>query len=410
MGWFFIGFLLYFLIVLAERALAAFSPQEADALRHDAATDAKRVVAMMDDLKPTFGALVLARVFAKIVISIFAAVWLARSLAEASFSGVPRSWWIMPVSYTILISVLAVVFWGVKQLPKPRRAVEILRRLAGFVFVLKKVFSLFLKKEKKAVQQPDNATAVSNNMETAAQASEKQEMEMLRSIVKFSDVTVKQVMQPRPKVVAVDFRTNFAELLEVVRESEFSRIPVYDEDLDNVTGILYVKDLVPHLERAVDFEWQPLIRTDFLLAPESKRISELLAEFKKKRQHMAIVVDEYGGSAGIVTMEDILEEVTGDIRDEFDTESEVRFTKLDEYNYLFEGRTLLSDVCRTVGVDPQTFDAVRDGADTLAGLMLELSGDIPKKGTEIRWEEFLMTVIMSDNRRIGQIKLTLPRS
>ncbi len=410
MGWFFVGFLLYFLIVLAERALAAFSPQEADSLRQDSAVDAKRVVGLMDDLKPTFAALLMARVFAKIVISIFASVWLARSLAEASLLQQPSSWWAMPVSYTILIGALAVVFWGVKQLPKPRRAVEILRRLAGFAFFLKKAFSLFLKKEKQLAEQPDQASNASAGMETTAQASEKQEMEMLRSIVKFSDVTVKQVMQPRPKVVGVDFRTNFAELLQVVRESEFSRIPVYDEDLDNVTGILYVKDLVPHLERSDDFEWQPLIRTDFLLAPESKRISELLAEFKKKRQHMAVVVDDYGGSAGIVTMEDILEEVTGDIRDEFDTESEVRFTKLDEFNYLFEGRTLLSDVCRTVGVDLQTFDAVRDGADTLAGLMLELSGDIPKKGTEIQWADFLMTVIMSDNRRIGQIKLTLPRS
>lgn len=403
MGWFFIGFLLYFLIVLAERALVSVTPQEAEALRHDDTPEGKRLLKLTDDLRPTFAALLLARVFFKISIAVFAVAWLWANLPMPTI-------WEAFTAHTILIGVLAAIFWGTKQLPKPRRAVEISRRLAGLVLFWKTIFSPFVKKRRAEplTETPEPADATSP--ESAKQANEKHEMEMLRSIVKFSDVTVKQVMQPRPKVVAVDFRVNFEELLAVVREYEFSRIPVFDEDLDNVTGILYVKDLVPHLEKGLDFEWQPLIRTDFLLVPESKRISELLTEFKKKRQHMAVVVDEYGGSAGIVTMEDILEEVTGDIRDEFDTESEVRFTKLDDFNYLFEGRTLLLDVCRTVGIAPETFDEVRDGADTLAGLMLELSGDIPKKGTEVRWGGYTLTVIMSDSRRISQIKLTLPRS
>ena len=413
MGWFLIGFFLYFLIVLAERALVALSPQDAEVLRDDSAADAQRVLRLADDLKPTFAALLLARVFLKLLLVVFAAVWLARFWGNASWLAEPLplpKGLMLALAYTILIGVMATIFWGMKQLPKPRRAVEILRRLAGLVVFWKTVFAPFIKKRPTATLPKNQETGPATEAENTEQASEKREMEMLRSIVKFSDVTVKQVMQPRPKVVAVDFRINFEELLAVVRASEFSRLPVFDEDLDNVTGILYVKDLVPHLEKGTGFEWQPLIRTDFLLAPESKRISELLAEFKKKRQHMAIVVDEYGGSAGIVTMEDILEEVTGDIRDEFDTESEVRFTKLDDCNYLFEGRTLLSDVCRTVGIAPETFDDVRDGADTLAGLMLELSGDIPKKGTEIRWQGYTLTVIISDSRRIGQIKLTLPRS
>ncbi len=239
------------------------------------------------------------------------------------------------------------------------------------------------------------------------QLEKQRDIELLKSIVKFSDVTVKQVMQPRSKVVAVDFRTQFSDLLQTVRESGFSRLPVYDDDLDNVTGILYVKDLLAHLNQPEDFEWQPLIRTNLQLVPEAKRASELLQEFKRNRRHMAIVVDEYGGSSGIVTMEDILEEVTGEIRDEFDEESEFRYRKLDEYNYLFEGQTLLNDVCRIAGLPPGTFDPARGAADTLAGLALELKGDIPSPGAELQWENYLLTVISADNRKIDQIKLTL---
>lgn len=184
---------------------------------------------------------------------------------------------------------------------------------------------------------------------------------------------------------------------------------MYDDDLDNITGILYVKDLLLHLDAPAEFEWQPLIRTNVMLVPESKRCSELLEEFKQQKIHMAVVVDEYGGSAGIVTMEDILEEITGDIRDEFDEDSEIRYRKLDEYTYLFEGPTLLNDVCRIAGLDAAAFDAVRGNADTLAGLVLELRGDIPKTGVEIPWNGFLFTITAADSRRVSQIKLGLPR-
>ena len=217
-------------------------------------------------------------------------------------------------------------------------------------------------------------------------------------------------MQPRSKVVAVDFKVGFHDLLSIVREAGFSRLPVYQEDLDNVTGILYVKDMLPHLTKSDDFEWQSLIRTNVMLAPESKRGTELLQDFKRQKIHMAIVVDEYGGSSGIVTLEDVLEEVTGEIRDEFDEESEVRYRKLDDHNYIFEGQTLLSDVCRIVGLDSSTFDEARGNADTLAGLVLELKGDIPKSGMEITWNGFMITVTAANSRRIEQLKLGLPRS
>lgn len=242
----------------------------------------------------------------------------------------------------------------------------------------------------------------------SSEAKTDQEIDILKSIVKFGDVSVKQIMRSRVDVKAVDFRINFSELLNLVRQSGFSRIPVYDNDFDNVTGILYVKDLLGHLQEPDDFEWQRLIRTNMLYVPEAKKIHDLLREFQRERLHMAIVVDEYGGSAGIVTLEDIMEEVIGEIKDEFDKEAEVIYRKIDDFNYLFEGKTLLNDVCRIIGVDTSTFDEVKGDADSLAGLVLELYGEIPKKDVEIAYNLFRFKIVSVSKRRIEQMLITLP--
>ena len=237
-----------------------------------------------------------------------------------------------------------------------------------------------------------------------------QEVDILKSIVKFGDVTVKQIMRSRVDVVAVDFRIDYYELLAVIRESGYSRIPVYDNDFDNVTGILYVKDLLGHLNEARGFEWQSLIRTDVYYVPEAKKIQDLLKEFQQQHLHMAVVVDEYGGSSGIVTLEDIMEEVIGEIRDEFDDEVEVVFKKIDDYNYLFEGKTLLNDVCRIVGIDTSTFNDVKGEADSLAGLILEITGVMPKADEEIPYENFTFKIVSVSKRRIEQILFSLPKA
>ncbi|MCH2084546.1 MAG: gliding motility-associated protein GldE [Saprospiraceae bacterium] len=235
------------------------------------------------------------------------------------------------------------------------------------------------------------------------------ETDLLKRIIKFGDVAAKQIMRSRVDVVAVDFRLNYHELLQTVRQSNFSRIPVYDDDFDNVTGILYVKDLLGHLGEQKDFEWQALIRPDVLYVPEAKKIDDLLRDFQKEHMHMAIVVDEYGGSSGIVTMEDILEEVLGEIKDEFDDEIEVIYRQLDAYNFLFEGKTLLNDVCRIIGVDTTTFDEVRGDSDTVAGLVLELIGEIPKKETEVKYNDYNFKIVQVSKRRIVQVLITLPK-
>ena len=234
-----------------------------------------------------------------------------------------------------------------------------------------------------------------------------QEVDILKSIVKFGDVSVKQIMRSRVDVVAVDFRIDFHKLLHIVRESGYSRIPVYDEVFDNVTGILYAKDLLGHLQEPRNFEWQSLIRTNVLYVPEAKKIDDLLKEFQREHLHMAIVVDEYGGSSGIVTLEDIMEEIIGEIKDEFDTEEEVEYQQIDEHHYIFEGKTLLNDFCRVIGIDTSTFDEVKGESDSLAGLLLELYGGFPPKDTEIAFQDYCFKAVSVNKRRIEKILITL---
>jgi len=235
----------------------------------------------------------------------------------------------------------------------------------------------------------------------------RQEIDILKSIVKFGDVAARQIMHSRVDVTAVDFRISFKELLEVVKECGFSRIPVYKDDFDHVTGILYVKDLIGHLKEVDDFEWQSLIRTDIIYVPESKKIDDLLKEFQSKRFHIAIVVDEYGGSSGIVTLHDILEEVLGEIKDEFDDDAEVDYKKINASNYLFEGKSLLNDVCRIMDIETDTFDEVKGDSDSVAGLFLEIVGQLPKEGQEVTYKKFKFKIVAVTKRRIEQILVTI---
>ena len=236
----------------------------------------------------------------------------------------------------------------------------------------------------------------------------RQEIDILKSIVKFGDVSVKQIMRARVDVIAIDFSTSFPELMQIVRQEGYSRLPVYKDDFDHITGLLYVKDLIGFMDEADDFEWQSLIQTNVLYVPEAKKIDDMLREFQSSRMHMAIVVDEYGGTSGIVTLEDILEEVIGDIRGEFDTDVELEFRQIDDRNFIIEGKTLLNDVCRLLQVDTNTFDDVRGDADSLAGLILELSGFLPRKGEIFYYNDFLFKIVSVTKRRIEQIQITLP--
>ena len=236
----------------------------------------------------------------------------------------------------------------------------------------------------------------------------KEDKGILRGIVKFGDVPVKQITKSYVDVIAVDFKDKYDLLLATADESGYSRIPIIDDSFDNITGILYVKDLLPYLNEGPEFEWQSLIRTNVFYVPEAKKLDDLLEDFQKQKQHIAIVVDEFGGSSGIVTLEDVIEEVIGDIKDEFDGDGEIEFKKIDELNYLFEGKTLLNDLGRVVSAPPELFDEARGDADSLAGLVLELSGYIPKVGEIFNSNGYLFKVVTVNKRRIEQILVTLP--
>ncbi|MEM9990981.1 MAG: gliding motility-associated protein GldE [Bacteroidota bacterium] len=237
-----------------------------------------------------------------------------------------------------------------------------------------------------------------------------QEADILRSIVQFSDVPVKQIMCSRVDIEAVDITSLYQDLLKIIRASGYSRIPVYKGDIDHVVGILYAKDLIGYLKENNHFQWQQLIRATVLFVPEAKKISDLLREFQSKRTHMAIVVDEYGGCEGLVTLEDIMEEIIGEIRDEFDDEIEVEYKKVSEFKYEFEGKTLINDFCRVMGIETHIFDNVRGESDSLAGMVLQLTGRFPKEEEDININGYQFQVLQLSARRIELLLITLPKT
>jgi putative hemolysin len=233
-----------------------------------------------------------------------------------------------------------------------------------------------------------------------------EERNLLKGVVKFGNIFVTQIMKARVDVVFININSSFHELLETVRQSGYSRIPVCNGDLDHTEGIIYAKDLLYYLDTKEDFNWHSLMKPA-LFVPESKKIDSLLEEFQLKRVHMAIVVDEYGGASGLVTLEDVLEEVIGEIKDEFDDIHEIDFRKIDAHNYIFEGKTSVNDMCKVLGIPTDTFKEVRGEADTIAGMMLEIRGELPLQGDEIDINGFTFKVMEMNAIRIVKVKITI---
>ena len=229
------------------------------------------------------------------------------------------------------------------------------------------------------------------------------EKDILKGIVTFGNINVSDIMTGRVDVIDIDIKSDFSKVISIIVESGYSRIPVYENSPDNVKGVLYVKDLLPHLNSKNSFEWHKLIRPAYYV-PETKRINDLLQEFKSTKVHIAIVVDEYGGTSGIVTMEDILEEIVGEIQDEMD-DNEANFSKLPDGSYIFEGKTLLKDFFRIIGIDEEKFEKIAGDAETLAGLLLEVKGEIPSKNEVIEINNMIFTILAVNDRRVRKIKI-----
>ncbi|MFV0365339.1 MAG: gliding motility-associated protein GldE [Mangrovibacterium sp.] len=261
----------------------------------------------------------------------------------------------------------------------------------------------------KRMQKKQTSNISVDELSHALELTDDQELtedkEILEGIVNFGNKTAEEIMSPRVDVQGVDIKDSIDKLVDIINDSGYSRIPVFEDSHDNIKGVLYIKDLLPYLNKVEDFKWQEIIRPPFFV-PESKKIDDLLEDFQKNKVHLAVVVDEYGGNSGIVTLEDILEEIVGDISDEFD-EDQIFFTRISENKYIFEGKTLIDDFCKVTHVDVATFSSVKGVADTLAGLILEIKGEIPKQHVKVEYGNILFTIDAVDNRRIKKVKVEI---
>lgn len=322
--------------------------------------------------------------------------------------------WLEFVVITVLLTFLLLLFGEI--MPKVycgQHALAVCRMFAPTISVLSKVFyplsSILIRSGALAerVVQKENHVLSVDDLEQALELTDKEELKeeqnMLEGIVRFGDETAKEVMTSRQDIVDLDFRSTFPEVIQCVVENNYSRIPVYQGSIDHVRGILYIKDLLPHLSKPATFRWQSLIRPPYFV-PETKKIDDLLRDFQENKVHIAIVVDEFGGTSGLITLEDILEEIVGEINDEYD-EEEKNYVRVNTNTYVFEGKTLLSDFYKIMKVDDDVFEEVEGDADTLAGLLLELKGDFPQEHERIEYGQFKFEIVQLDGHRISKIKV-----
>lgn len=309
----------------------------------------------------------------------------------------------------LVIGLLCLWIWldAIVRFSSARKALEFIPKIAGITRLLIKVCGPLTKPVMKlgyavGILTPEGAEISTERLEAKAESEE--ESDLLRGLANFRQTNAKKAMQARLHITAFDIELNFHELMDKINKSGYSRVPVFREDLDHIEGILNVKDLLPHLHLDEHFNWQKLIRPVYFI-PESKRLDDLMQDFQTRRVHMAIVVDEYGGTSGVITLEDIIEEIFGDINDEYDEDDEVNYTQVDENTYVFEGKVLINDLCRLLGLEIDYFDEVRGGSESLAGLLLELFSRLPRTGEIATHREITFKVQSADKKRIKKVRV-----
>jgi putative hemolysin len=273
-----------------------------------------------------------------------------------------------------------------------------------FSWVLIKIGDVFERNSKEAnydisIDQLSHAIELTDDNSTT-----EEQKDLLKNIVYLGATNVKQVMRSRMDITAFNLDLDFHELMNQINKSGYSRVPVFSDSIDKIEGILYIKDLLPHIEKDENYDWKPLVR-DVYFVPETKKLDDLLRDFQEKHVHMAVVIDEYGGTSGLITLEDIIEEIIGEINDEFDVD-DLFYSKLDENNIVFEGKTSLNDVCKVLEIDPDYFDDVKGESESLGGLIMELTGKFPKINEKINYNEFLFVIESVDKKRIKRVKIT----
>lgn len=410
-------FLLLFLsFVLSGSEVAFFSLtyKDINLLKSKQLPPYKRIVDLLEEPKVLLASILIANSFINISIIIISNLLIDDMFNFERFDAV----WVEFLIKVIAVSFLLVLFGEV--MPKvlaTQNNVRFAKDFGGIVQAVSYACAGLSKRlvkysdiiEKKLAKRANGSYSLEEldhaiDLTTQNTASEN-EKNILKGIVKFGNITVKQIMKTRVDVHGIDHDISFGELIATVRDLHYSRLPVYKEDLDNVAGMIHTKDLIPFLHEPDDFQWHGLMRPPYFVH-EQKFIEDLLKEFQSRRIHFAVVVDEFGGTSGIVTLEDILEEVIGEIKDEFD-EEETGYRKIDDNNYIFEGRMMINDVCKIMELPTDTFDQVKGESDSLAGLVLELAGEIPQPTKVLNTGDFEFTVMEVAKHRIEKIKVTI---
>jgi gliding motility-associated protein GldE len=406
---------LSFVLAGAEVAFFSLTYKDINLLKSKQQPPYKRIVDLLEEPKTLLASLLIANSFINISIIIISNLLIDDMFNFERFDAV----WVEFVIKVISVSFILVLFGEVmpkvlatnnnirfaKDFGGIVQAVSyacagLSKRLVNFSDIIEKRLSNKAYGSSYSLEELDHAI----DLTTDSTASEN-EKNILKGIVKFGNITVKQIMKTRMDVHGISELATYAELIENVKELHYSRLPVYKEDLDTVIGMIHTKDLIPYLSEADNFDWRVLMRSPYFVH-EQKLIEDLLNEFQSKHIHFAVVVDEFGGTSGIVTLEDILEEIIGEIKDEFD-EEESGYKKVDDNNYIFEGRTMLNDVCRIMDLQGDTFDQVKGESDSLAGLVLELAGEIPQVSQMLQTGDFQFTVLEVEKHRINKVKITI---
>lgn len=407
--------LAFFLILLSgfasasEIAFFSLSPADLEAMDPDKSPLDMLVQKLRDDSERTLATILITNNLVNVTIIMLCNYILINLL---TFSAE----WLQFLCVTILLTFLLLLFGEI--IPKVygnTNPLTFCRKAVKGVMFFRKLFwpieTILLKSGAFAekVLQKENRQLSIDDLEQALELTDKSdikdEQSMLQGIIRFGDETAKEVMTSRQDIIDLDIRCSYEDVLKCIVDNNYSRIPVYQDNKDNIRGVLYIKDLLPHLSKPANFRWQSLIRPSYFV-PETKKIDDLLREFQENKVHIAIVVDEFGGTSGIVTLEDILEEIVGEINDEYD-EEEHNYTKLDANSYIFEGKTLLNDFTKILNLPDDEFDDVEGDADSLAGLLLEIKGDFPAVHEILKYKRYTFEVLEIDERRISKVKVII---
>ena len=394
----------------AEIAFFSLSPADLNELDEEKSADDVHIKQLREDSERTLATILITNNLVNVTIIMLSTYFFSHTVDFG------HSWWLQFICMTVLLTFLLLLFGEI--MPKVysgQHPLSFCRKTVGGILFFRKLFypaaTVVMGSGRladKVVRKESHALSV-DDLEQALELTDKEdikeEQRMLEGIVRFGDETAKEIMTSRQDVVGLDFKSSFQEVMQCVVENNYSRIPVYQDNSDNVRGILYIKDLLPHLSKGSNFRWQSLIRPPYFV-PETKKIDDLLREFQENKVHIAIVVDEFGGTSGIVTLEDILEEIVGEINDEYD-EDEKSYVRINSNTFVFEGKTLLSDFYKILKLDDDIFEEVEGDADTLAGLLLEIKGDFPKMHEKIDYQNFTFEILDMDERRISKVKVTI---